>query len=75
MHEKKSCACCDGEFECKLGTIAQCDCYAIKLTLEERSYIEEKFADCLCSNCLQVLKKEYIIFKREIYSLGKSIGH
>jgi hypothetical protein len=65
MHEKKCCARCDNVFECKAGTIAQCQCYAVKLTLEERIYIEEKFADCLCSACLQELKNEYNIFKEK----------
>jgi hypothetical protein len=52
-------------FECKAGTIAQCQCYAVKLTFEERLYIEEKFADCLCSACLQQLTNEYNIFKEK----------
>jgi hypothetical protein len=65
MHEKKYCPQCANEFECKAGTIAQCQCYAVKLTVEERMYIEEKFADCLCGDCLEELKNVSSVFKEK----------
>ena len=64
MHEKKSCSRCECVFECKAGTITQCQCYALTLTLEERIYIEEKFTDCLCSACLAGIKKRIQYFEK-----------
>ena len=65
MHEKKCCGRCDSVFECKAGTITQCQCYTVTLTLEERIYVEEKFSDCLCGNCLLAVKNEYAVFKEK----------
>jgi hypothetical protein len=65
MHEKKYCPKCDSAFECKAGTITQCQCYAVSLSLEERIYVEERFADCLCSDCLVAVKNEYAVFKEK----------
>jgi Cysteine-rich CWC len=64
-HEDKHCPRCNRLFECKAGTITQCQCSAIQLTLEERVYMESKFEDCLCINCLAALQKEYILFKEK----------
>jgi len=41
------------------GNISQCHCLEIALSLEEKIYIEEKFADCLCNHCLLQIKQEY----------------
>jgi hypothetical protein len=64
-HEEKYCPRCSIAFECKAGTIMQCQCSGIQLSLEERVYVESKFEDCLCINCLAALQKEYVLFKEK----------
>jgi len=64
-HEEKYCPRCHAVFECKAGSIALCQCSAIQLSVEEQVYIESKFEDCLCINCLHALQKEYVIFKEK----------
>jgi hypothetical protein len=59
MHEEKHCQKCGQGFECKAGSISQCQCTGIQLTVEERSFIEKKYEDCLCVNCLKILQAEY----------------
>jgi hypothetical protein len=59
MHEEKQCQRCGAAFQCKAGSIMQCQCSGIQLTLEERAAIEKKFDDCLCIHCLKVLQTEY----------------
>jgi hypothetical protein len=65
LHESKKCDRCNEVFECKAGNIAQCQCYPALLTVEERDFIGERFADCLCFICLMRLKQEYIGGKEE----------
>lgn len=64
-HEDKYCPRCNIVFECKAGSIMQCQCSTIQLSLEERIYIESKFEDCLCADCLAALQKEYVLFKEK----------
>lgn len=64
-HEEKQCPRCKEAFECKAGTIMQCQCSTIQLSLEERLYVESKFEDCLCINCLHAMQREYILFKEK----------
>ena len=59
MHEEKHCQKCGQTFECKAGSIMQCQCAGIQLTAEERAFIEKKYEDCLCINCLEILQREY----------------
>jgi hypothetical protein len=67
MHEQKTCPRCGTPFECKVGTIAQCHCSAIPLNPEERAFIEERYHDCLCRNCLLELKNRYVFFKEKMF--------
>ncbi|MEO7983698.1 MAG: cysteine-rich CWC family protein [Bacteroidota bacterium] len=62
-HETKSCPRCKKNFGCKPGNITQCQCYAVKLTDEQRAYVEQRFNDCLCAGCLQYLSAELNFFK------------
>lgn len=64
-HEEKHCPRCNNSFECKAGTIMQCQCSAIQLSVEERIYIDSKFEDCLCIDCLRYLQQEYVQFKEK----------
>ncbi|WP_298708516.1 cysteine-rich CWC family protein [Chitinophaga sp.] len=58
-HEEKSCPRCGGGFECKVGSIALCQCMTVTLSQEERDYIGTKYADCLCAACLKEMKSAF----------------
>ncbi|HQW82969.1 MAG TPA: cysteine-rich CWC family protein [Ferruginibacter sp.] len=64
-HETISCCRCNINFECKPGSINQCQCNVIQLTVEEKVYIELKYDDCLCINCLKAMQQEYVLFKEK----------
>jgi hypothetical protein len=55
-HEEKKCPRCEQPFECKVGDIAHCQCYGILFTPEEKAFIEQRYDECLCRNCLLELK-------------------
>ncbi|MEI2738930.1 MAG: cysteine-rich CWC family protein [Chitinophagaceae bacterium] len=65
QHETKSCQRCKTMFECKPGNVTQCKCYNVKLTDEQRAYIEQRYTDCLCRNCLEYLSVELNFFKEK----------
>ena len=65
LHETRSCPRCSQAFECKPGSITQCQCFGLQLTLEQRAYLEERYADCLCSACLRALQAEFELFKEK----------
>ena len=64
-HEEKKCPRCENVFECKPGNITQCQCYGIELSDEQRAYIEQRYNDCLCRDCLQWLSDELNLFKEK----------
>ena len=64
-HERKTCPRCNNAFECKAGDIAHCECSSIELNIEERAFIEDRYADCLCACCLLQLKNRYVLFKEK----------
>ena len=68
MHETKDCLRCSKKFECKPGTITQCQCYGITLTIEQSAYMEQRYADCLCHDCLQYMQLELNFFKEKYLS-------
>ena len=45
-HEEKICPRCAKRFECKAGSITECQCYGIKLSDEERAFVEDCYDDC-----------------------------
>ncbi len=63
QHKIKNCPRCGRTFECKLGSILLCQCSEIKLTQEERALIQTQYQDCLCIQCLKVLKEQVKIEK------------
>ena len=65
QHEQKSCPRCQAVFICKTGDITHCQCSHISLTTEETAFIEDRYNDCLCLNCLQDLRYKYIFFKEK----------
>ena len=70
-HEQKTCPRCRKHFDCKPGNITQCQCFGVQLTVEQRAYIDERYNDCLCRNCLLELQNEVALF-REKYIFGVS---
>ena len=58
-HENKYCPRCNQPFECKTGSILQCQCYGFQFTEEEKAFIEKEFLDCLCASYLQEIKKDF----------------
>jgi len=64
QHETKTCSRCKQPFECKAGSITLCQCFAVKLSEEERNYLAKQFDDCVCADCLQQLKKEIAASKK-----------
>ncbi|MBS1656129.1 MAG: cysteine-rich CWC family protein [Bacteroidetes bacterium] len=65
QHEIKTCPRCQKKFECKPGNITQCQCYGIFLSAELKAYIEERYRDCLCRDCLTHLQQEVNLFKEK----------
>lgn len=65
FHEKKECPRCRKTFECKQGNITQCQCYGIAMTEELKAYLEDRYADCLCRDCLDHLTVELNFFKEK----------
>jgi hypothetical protein len=57
QHETKTCQRCNEPFECKPGSITQCQCFGLMLTTEQRAFLEQKYTDCLCRKCLQEIQK------------------
>ena len=43
----------------------QCQCYGIAITHEQKAYIAQRYADCLCNNCLEYLLDEQNLFKEK----------
>ncbi|HPG10255.1 MAG TPA: cysteine-rich CWC family protein [Chitinophagaceae bacterium] len=72
LHETKICPRCSNPFFCKPGNITQCKCFGIPLTTEQKAYIEQRYPDCLCKNCLAQLQNEVELFKEKfIYRYRK----
>lgn len=65
-HEQKACERCGAVFECRVGNISSCQCYAVKLSEKERDFIATRFADCICAGCMEAMKKEYHHLQQEL---------
>ena len=66
-HEEKKCPRCSQPFECKVGNINNCQCNGIKLTDAEKTFIESRYQDCLCRNCLMDLKQGFTFFREKYF--------
>jgi len=53
-HEQKYCPACNSLFECKAGSISNCQCSSIQLSKDQQQVLREKYTDCLCINCLRL---------------------
>lgn len=58
-HETVHCPRCKTAFECRVGSILQCQCQVVTLSEDERQYINENYNGCLCADCLQHMKASY----------------
>jgi hypothetical protein len=59
-HEIIACERCREKIECKANNYTQCQCNQVQLSLNELQYISENYEDCLCANCLMLIKEEYL---------------
>lgn len=64
-HEEKTCPRCRKPFACKPGNITECQCFGIRLTIEQRAYIDQRYRDCLCRDCLAALQNEVELFREK----------
>jgi hypothetical protein len=67
LHENKTCPRCQQPFECKVGDISHCQCSGLVLTPEEKIFLEARYNDCLCINCLRELKNKSTFFKEKFF--------
>ncbi|WP_315820059.1 cysteine-rich CWC family protein [Paraflavitalea speifideaquila] len=51
-----------------MGDVHHCQCFDISFNEEEKAFIEGRYQDCLCRNCLLELKQRSVLFT-EKYSL------
>lgn len=65
FHEQKACPRCSRAFECKVGDIGHCQCSSMVLSMEEKAFIETRYNDCLCADCLKDLQNKYTLFKEK----------
>ena len=56
-HEPKLCERCQRRFECKSGSVLQCQCNGILLNEEAKRFIEARYTDCLCRDCLIAVQR------------------
>lgn len=66
-HAAKNCPRCNKPFECKAGNITQCHCFDIKLKPELKAWLEQRYHDCLCPDCLKHLQQEMNLFKEKYF--------
>lgn len=67
MHEAKSCPRCGQSFECKPGTITECQCYGIAISADMRKLLDQRYTDCLCKSCLEFLQQDVNRFKEQYF--------
>ena len=65
-HEPKQCQRCGTEFECKVGSVLQCQCQSVEMTAKQLEYVTRKYDDCLCALCLMALRSEFNIAQHKI---------
>ena len=69
-HENKTCPRCSRYFECKVGDIGHCQCSGFVLSASEMAFIEERYNDCLCGDCLKELQNKHTLFKEKYLRNG-----
>jgi hypothetical protein len=66
-HEIKICERCSAHFECKVGSINNCQCATLKLSDGMRGFLEQADFDCLCINCLEELNQKLSSLKGKTF--------
>ncbi|HSC54709.1 MAG TPA: cysteine-rich CWC family protein [Phnomibacter sp.] len=72
QHDAKECPRCGQPFECKTGSITECQCFGIQLPEEVSAFVADKYADCLCRACLLQLQNKAVYFQEKFRSAGKA---
>lgn len=67
-HESRGCPRCGKPFECKPANISQCQCFGIVISAELREFMEKRYTDCLCRECLEHLQVELNLFREKYFS-------
>lgn len=70
-HEPKVCPRCKTNFVCKVGDVSNCQCSAVKLTVDEQTHLADKYGDCLCCSCMKAEQQGYTI--RKFYNKMKRL--
>ena len=73
-HEDKHCPRCNTTFECKSGSITQCQCFGIVVEVETQEWMSKQFAGCLCLNCIKALRTAWNT-EQFTNQLKKHAGH
>ncbi len=63
-HEQKNCPRCKRVFECKVGNVLECQCSQIQLTYEEKAHFENTYTDCLCIDCIYLLRYQFQLINK-----------
>jgi nitrite reductase/ring-hydroxylating ferredoxin subunit len=58
-HEIVTCPRCGARFECKMGTITECQCMEVRLSPYQILAIREMYIGCLCKKCLSELSIQF----------------
>lgn len=66
-HAAKNCPRCNKPFECKAGNITQCQCFGITVKPELKAFLEQRYNDCLCRDCLNYLQQGQNLFKEKYF--------
>jgi len=55
-----------------VGDVTHCQCFGITFTTDEKTFIEGKYTDCLCRNCMLELKQKYTLFQEKYFINGNT---
>ncbi len=56
---EKVCPCCKMSFVCRNDRILECWCLNEPMDSCFRSFLAERFSDCLCANCITGFRKTF----------------
>lgn len=64
-HEAKTCPRCDASFECKVGSVLECQCSSVFLSAAEQDFLATRYDECLCVNCMLEVQTEFSILNHD----------
>lgn len=64
-HESKVCPRCQSGFECKVGSVLECQCSSVFLSASEQDYLATRYDECLCVNCMIEVQTEFSIVNHD----------